>query len=165
MPIYTKKGDLGETGTFAGRMSKGDAVAEALGSLDELNSWIGVCRLQLSSLKLQNTMKQIQFNLFVIGTIVAGAKVHKFKGSETTKLERLIDKLEMGLPKIQNFIYPTNSFQIARTIVRRMERRIVAAGMEDKNILKYVNRLSDAMFVMGRWVAKSRGELEEIWKG
>lgn len=169
MKIYTKTGDRGETGTFGGRMSKADVVAEALGSIDELNSWIGVCRKQLpaspSLPSLDKYLKQVQHNLFVIGTIVAGSKKYKFSGRETTKLEKLIDKLDVDLPRLHNFIFPKNSFQLARAVARRTERRVVAAQIQDKSVLKYLNRLSDALFVIGRWVAMKNGEVEEVWKG
>lgn len=176
MKVYTKTGDLGETGTFVGRMSKADVVAEALGSLDELNSWIGLCRSQLPShksqatslneiTKLNDSMKQMQHNLLVIGTLVAGSKKYKVSGRETTKLEKLIDKLDKDLPRLHNFIFPKNNFQVARAVARRTERRVVAAQIQDKSVLKYLNRLSDTLFVIGRWVAKQQGEVEEVWKG
>ena len=167
--IYTKTGDNGETGTMKGRMSKSDRLATALGNIDELNSWIGVCRSQSN---FDEELKQIQNNLFIIGSILAGSKAHRFKGSEVTKLERLIDKLEEKLPKINNFVYRVGYVQVARSVARRCERAVVSyqlsvtSGVEQlDNILKYLNRLSDALFVMARWVNLKTGLEEEIWRG
>src|SRR3989344_2806048 len=175
--IYTKTGDKGNTGTFQGRMSKADQLAAALGSIDELNSWIGAVRFFISPssippLKLrggkggdiESELKQIQNNIFVIGSILAGSKKHKFRSSETTRLERLIDKLEAKLPKINNFVYPIGYVQVARSVARRAEREVVALGIKNKNILKYLNRLSDTLFVMARWVNFKMGIKEEVWK-
>jgi len=182
--IYTKTGDKGETGTMRGRMSKSDQLAAAIGSIDELNSWIGAVRFFISPssippLKLrggkggdiESELKQIQNNIFVIGSILAGSKKHKFRSSETTRLERLIDKLEAKLPKINNFVYPIGYVQVARSVVRRCERAVVSyqlsvtSGVEQlDNILKYLNRLSDALFVMARWVNLQSKIPEEVWR-
>jgi cob(I)alamin adenosyltransferase len=157
---------MGGTGTFAGRISKADLVAAALGSIDELNSWIGVCRGEdMKGASMDAQLKQIQHNLLIIGTVVAGSRKYKFKGTETKRLERLIDKLEKELPKLHNFIFPKGYFQLVRAVARRCEREVVGAGVKDKNVLKYLNRLSDALFVVGRWVGVKNGEIEEVWKG
>lgn len=169
--IYTKTGDRGETGTMKGRMQKSDQLAAAIGSVDELNSWIGLCRNQLSvgsyqlPVELNSELKKIQNNLFTIGSILAGSKKYKFGSSETNKLEKLIDRLEKQLPKINNFVYPIGYLQVARSVARRAEREVVALEIKNKNILKYLNRLSDALFVMARWVNLNSGVDEEIWKG
>ncbi len=160
--IYTKTGDKGETGTMVGRMVKSDQLAAAIGSIDELNSWIGLCRSQPH---FDKELKQIQNNLFIIGSILAGSKAQGFKGSEVTKLERLIDKLEAKLPKINNFVYPIGYLQVARSVARRAEREVVALEIKTNNILKYLNRLSDALFVLARWVNLQLRIKEEVWKG
>lgn len=182
--IYTKKGDKGETSTFSGKMSKSDSLAEALGTIDELNSWIGVCRMQALSTKSQSLiskqypnsnfqiseeLKKIQTNLMTINSILAGAE-KTFSEGETGHLERLIDKLQSELPELKNFIYPEGEIQMARSICRRAERCLVAIsilikGRERERVLKYINRLSDALFVMGRWVNKQNNVQEDIWKG
>ena len=106
--IYTKKGDKGTTGTFLGRMSKADKLAGALGTVDELNSWVGVCRDQIfnfqfsisneskkskfSKKQFELELRRIQNNLLTIGSGMAGSKL-KFSGYETKRLEKLIDKL------------------------------------------------------------------------
>src|SRR3989344_1060333 len=131
MPIYTKKGDKGNTGTFLGRISKSDQLAAAIGTVDELNSWIGLCRqqsvspssvppLNLRGGKLKGgdigkELKKIQKNLFIIGSGLAGSGL-KISSTETRRLEKLIDKLTDELPKLSNFIYPTGYLQVARAV-------------------------------------------------
>jgi len=165
--IYTKTGDKGETGTIVGRMSKSDQLAVAIGSIDELNSWIGLCR---SHTKLEDELRKIQNNLFVIGSTMAGSKRRKFKASETKRLEKFIDKLTLQLPKLDNFVYPVGYLQVARSVARRAEREVVALEIKKnissmKNILKYLNRLSDALFVMARRVNLQLKIKEEVWRG
>jgi len=172
--IYTKTGDRGTTGTFHGRMAKSDQLATALGAVDELNSWIGLCRNSpltplfikergTKGVSLGDELKRIQNNLLTIGSQLAGSE-KRIKTSETAHLEKLIDRLTRELPKLSNFIYPTGYLQVARSVCRRAEREVVAAGIKEKNILKYLNRLSDALFTMGRWVNFKTGMKEEMWK-
>ena len=158
--IYTKTGDKGNTGTFGGRMSKSDQLAVALGSVDELNSWVGFCR---KGDFLDGELKRIQKNLLTIGSGLAGSGL-KINSAETRRLEKLIDKLTKDLPKLTNFIHPVGELQVARSVCRRTEREVVALEIKDKNILKYLNRLSDALFTMGRWANYKSGIKEEIWK-
>lgn len=167
MPIYTKKGDKGKTKTFLGEMSKGDALAEALGTIDELNSWIGGCRYELKVVNRE--LKRIQTNLLVIGSGLAGSKAQRLKGTEVKRLEKLIDKLTEELPPLKNFIYPLGGLQVARAVCRRAERRVVSYQLTVDNksikpVVKYLNRLSDALFTMARWVNFKMGIEEEIWK-
>ena len=169
--IYTKKGDRGETGTFGGRISNSDQLAIALGTIDELNSWVGLCRGENSNSQIhkftnqiQKELFKIQTNLMVINSILAGAKNQKIRDSEIKRLEKLIDKLTLELPELKNFIYPVGYLQVARAVARRAEREIVALETKDKNILKYINRLSDALFVVARFVNKQNGLVEETWK-
>lgn len=162
--IYTKTGDKGTTGTFLGRMSKADDLAEALGAIDELNSWIGISVLGIRYSVIGIELHNIQTNLMIINSILAGSKKYKFTNSETKKLERLIDKLTKDLPELKNFIYPVGNLQLARAICRRAERGVVKLEQKNKNILKYLNRLSDALFVMGRWVNFKMGITDEVWK-
>lgn len=166
--IYTKKGDEGETGTFAGRISKADKLAEALGSIDELNCWIGVCRKETSDSKGKTgtELKRIQGNLMTITSILAGSNL-VFKIYEVKKLEKLIDKLTEELPILKNFIYPEGYLQLARAVARRAERAVVSLNIQSaksKTILKYLNRLSDALFVLARYEGKASGIKEEKWK-
>lgn len=158
--IYTKTGDRGTTGTFHGRMSKGDQLANALGAIDELNSAIGACRHRTL---LDGELKRIQKNLLTVGSSLSGSGL-KISSGETRHLEKLIDKLTKQLPKLSNFIYPKGLLQIARSVARRAEREVVSLETKDKNILKYINRLSDALFTLSRWVNWERGIEEEVWK-
>lgn len=176
--IYTKTGDRGTTGTFRGRMAKSDQLAQALGTIDELNSWIGVCRHHAPH---DDELKRVQNNLLTIGSQLAGSE-KRIRPGETAHLEKLIDKLTKDLPKLSNFIYPKGNLQIARAVCRRAEREVVSAEIKEKNILKYLNRLSDALFTLGRWVnwtllrqgygraspeamPAARGVKEEVWRG
>ncbi len=160
--IYTKTGDLGTTGTFYGRMAKSDQLAQALGAIDELNSWIGLCRNL--GVSLDSELRKMQGNLLTIGSQLAGSE-KRLKNEETKKLEKLIDKLTKDLPKLTNFIYPTGYLQVTRAVCRRAEREVVAVEIKEKNILKYLNRLSDALFTMARWVNYKMGVKEEVWRG
>ena len=159
--IYTKTGDRGRTGTFLGRMGKDDLLAQALGTVDELNSWIGMCR---NATPMDEELKRMQKNLLTIGSGLAGSGM-KISAAETKLLERVIDRLTKKLPRLTNFVYPTGPLHVARTVARRAEREIVAAGVSDKSVLKYMNRLSDALFTMARWVNFKQGGVEEVWRG
>lgn len=154
--IYTKKGDGGNTKTFNGPMSKADQLAITLGTIDELNSWLGICGQD-------KELQRIQANLMAINSILAGSKKHKFGSYETTHLEKLIDKLTKELSELKNFIYPIGFLQVARTVCRRAEREIVKLEIKEKNILKYINRLSDALFTMARAKNKQAGIAEVTW--
>lgn len=169
--IYTKTGDKGMTGTLKGRVSKSDCQTEALGVIDELNSWVGVCRAQ--STFLDKELRIIQDNLLTMGSGMAGSKL-KIEIGEVRHLEKLIDRLTKDLPKLNNFIFPTGIggaeyLQVARAVARRAEREVVRFMNDDlrimnKNTLKYLNRLSDALFTMARWVNWKSGGKEEVWK-
>lgn len=179
--IYTKKGDCGVTATMRGKMGKGEQLAETLGAIDELNSWLGLISPSLiPPLKLRggdggDTIKSIQKNLMLINSILAGAD-KKFNDGETLKLEKLIDKLQTELPELKNFIYPVGKLQVVRAVARRCEREVVKyfeisssgpplcqRGGKGRFIIKYLNRLSDALFVMARWVNMKDGVEEEAW--
>ncbi len=165
MKIYTKTGDRGTTGTFYGRINKDAQLARALGAIDELNSAIGVCR---HAMPLDGQLKQMQKNLLTIGSSLSGSGI-KISSAETRSLEKLIDKLTKELPKLSNFIYPVGQLHLARAICRRTEREVVQLSIVNsqlsiKDILKYLNRLSDALFTMGRWVNFQMGIEEEVWR-
>lgn len=166
MALYTKKGDSGTTTTFGcdQRMSKSSAIAEALGVLDECNSFLGVVRTQ------ENEYKDIIFNiqntLFTIQAEVAGSDkvVQKEKVEE---LEVAIANIEKQLPEIKSFFIPGASklgayFDFARTLARRAERRVV--GVHDESVQKigeytlaYLNRLSSFLYALTRLASKQEG--------
>lgn len=157
--IYTKTGDKGTTGTFLGRTEKSALLPDVLGSIDELNSAIGVCRYKTP---VDSELRRMQKNLLTIGSSLSGSGL-KISSTETKYLEKLIDKLTKEMPKLANFIYPVGPLQLARAICRRAERRVVELGT-DKIILQYLNRLSDALFTLARYVNFKAQIPEEVWK-
>lgn len=171
MAIYTKKGDRGETSLFLKKKtSKDSARIGAIGAIDEANSYLGVVISE--SPELKKSLNEIQRNLFVAGSILAGAKL-RFSKVKTRKLERVIDRLEGSLPVLKNFILPGGSkvgakLFFARTLARRAERAVVRLNRFEKikpEILVYLNRLSDYLFMIGREVNLKEGKKEEVWRG
>lgn len=139
MKIYTKTGDGGTTALFKGlRVKKSNKIIEALGAIDELNAWIGMINLPL---------EDIQEDLQAICSQIAGFK--SLKSLNVKKLEIEIDKIQKKLPELKGFILPKGKIHVARAVCRRAERRVVF--LKNKNILKYLNRLSDYLFVLARW--------------
>src|SRR3989344_5002312 len=178
MVIYTKRGDKGETSIFdensaqRTRISKDSLKVEALGAIDELNSFLGVVKTNTGDKKLQRTLGGIQRNLFTIGSITAGSKL-KFSSAQTKKLKKMIDNLEGKLPVLKNFVVPggtviASNLQYARALSRRAERRVVALDRLEKvrpQILTFLNRLSDAFFMLARQVNYKVGVKDEVWVG
>lgn len=163
MAIYTKRGDGGQTSLYNGdttqriRISKSSLEIKAIGAIDEVNSYLGITITESKNEELKNFVERIQNNLFTIGSILAGAKL-KFSSNETKKLEIFIDNLEGTLPTLQNFILPggtltSANLQYSRTLVRKAERELVALNEKKEvppEIIKYMNRLSDAIFMLAR---------------
>lgn len=181
MKIYTKTGDDGETGLFGGaRVSKASLRVESYGEVDELNSTIGLARVEVSDDELDALLNQIQNNLFEVGAELGSTAERKQKSTmplieeaNVEALERAIDRYEEELPPLTSFVLPGGNelaarFQVARCVCRRAERSIVAlSGQEDVRgeVLRYVNRLSDLLFTLGRHANHVAG-LEDIpWKG
>jgi len=175
MPIYTKKGDKGDTGLVdktKGRIDKDSLIVESLGALDELNSFLGICRSFCDSPERDIFIKEIQNNLFTICSIIAGANL-KFNKSKTTKLEKEIDKIDSKLPKLTSFVFSGGSrfathLMYTRALSRRAERRAVALSKQEKvhkNILQYLNRLSDMIFMLFREANFDAQIKEDYWKG
>lgn len=162
MSVYTKTGDKGKTGTFAGkRVSKSSKLINAIGAVDELNSYLGIV----------GGLTEVQRNLFTINAILTGAKL-KLPEDATRKLEKEIDNMEGKLPVLQNFlIYGGSSkaskIYYARAICRRAERELVSSGgrKSTPEILKYINRLSDYLFMLARFTNFKKKIKEENWKG
>lgn len=154
------------------RVSKNSLIVNALGAIDELNSFIGIAASLSGDQGLVRVLQEIQKNLLTIGSITAGSEL-KFFGSKTKKLEKLIDNLEGKLPPLKNFVVPSGSpvathLQYARTLARRAERAIVALKTEVKvkpHVLEYMNRLSDALFMLAREENYKLNIKEEIWQG
>lgn len=161
--IYTKKGDDGTTGNLRGRMRKSDQLAVTLGTIDELNSWIGYCRQLFTDKELQRIAERIQDNLMTISSGLAGGKL-RISGSEVVRLERMIDKYSEKLPAISNFIYPSGPVHVARAVARRAEREVTKTAEATKVTLRYMNRLSDALFVIARKENLSNNISEKLWR-
>lgn len=168
--IYTKTGDNGTTGLAGGkRVSKDSPLIEASGSLDELNAAIGSTRACSPPDNVDSLLEAIQNDLFTIGIQIstpedAGVRISGIGEEKIGNLEREIDALEDRLPPLKNFILPGGSqeaafLHLARTIARRAERRCVALSRSakvDPRILRYLNRLSDLLFLLARYVNHCR---------
>ncbi|HYH55257.1 MAG TPA: cob(I)yrinic acid a,c-diamide adenosyltransferase [Anseongella sp.] len=168
MKIYTKKGDKGETSLIGGtKVPKYHLRIESYGTVDELNAYIGLIRDQEIGEHHKTVLKNIQESLFIIGSNLAAdagnsrAALPEVREEEVGELEREIDGMQADLPELKHFILPgghsTVSFcHIARCVCRRAERLIVqlSEGTEVNGlIIKYMNRLSDYLFVLGRKLA------------
>ena len=179
MKVYTKTGDNGETSLLGGvRISKGELQIESYGTVDELNSHIGLIRDQVNNKKTSIKLIEIQNHLFTIGSHLANDKTkNKIKLPEineidVNRLEDEIDKMDEKLPVMNAFILPgghtiVSQIHIARCVCRRAERQIVRLNNEWKIpeiIIKYLNRLSDYLFVLSRKVGKDLCSEEIEWK-
>ena len=177
--IYTKTGDSGETALLGGkRVSKADPRVAAYGEVDELNAWLGLVRSIGSDTGLAAMLERIQRDLFAIGARLAdpGSKVaHRVAktavtGDDVKRLEDWIDLLDSEVPVLRRFILAGGSragasLHVARTICRRAERTVVSLGTEhvEPEILVYLNRLSDLLFVMARVANRRDGAPEFEW--
>ena len=180
MKVYTKTGDKGKTSLFGGkRVLKNDAQIESYGNIDELNSWVGMLRDLSKSDKEKLVLLEIQETLFTAGSYLAtdsskkgSLKLPSLSELMISKLEAEMDEMDANLPAMKFFVLPgghtsVSSCHIARTVCRRAERSIVALSSEDVDIdfvKRYVNRLSDYLFVLSRkWVVDFKAE-EIPWK-
>ncbi len=176
MSIYTRTGDKGETSLFGGkRVLKCAELVDAYGSIDELNSWIGLVSSQLSDDPTVHTfLNDIQRDLFTIGSSLAGWKANlSTLPKQVTKMEQAIDEMEKDLPQLTNFILPGGSqlgaqVHLARAVCRRVERqtvKLMQTNPVDKRIVTYLNRLSDLLFVLSRFINKKLNIEEIVWSG
>ena len=177
MKIYTKSGDLGQTSLMGGkRVPKDDLRIQAYGDVDELNALLGVCRAHNSFKELGDILHQLQIELFDLGSDLATpldspVKVPRVQKTQVKKLEQWIDMIDAQLEPLQNFILPGGSalaanIHVARTVCRRAERKIVSLqnNLEiGEEVVKYINRLSDLLFMMARWANTLSGNHEEKW--
>lgn len=181
--IYTKTGDKGETSLFGGaRVSKSHIRVEAYGTLDELNSYIGLLSDLIDTPQYKQVLKAVQDRLFTIGSMLASDPSKNMitpdvKIEDIQLLENEIDTMDSELPPLKNFILPgghsTVSFcNIARTVCRRAERLVIALDLIEKEegrvvdplSIQYLNRLSDYLFILGRKIAKDLGVEEIAWR-
>ncbi len=185
--VYTRTGDKGKTRLAGGQQVWKDSLrVEAYGTVDELNAALGVVRVMnkesggasSSSDRLEEELRWVQNKLFDLGALLATAPGQTFKNMPTVtakeikRVEQLIDACQQDLTPLKEFILPgggkVSSFlHQARTICRRAERVCVRLAREeqvDPTIVIYLNRLSDALFVLARWVARTQGEPEFLWE-
>ncbi len=179
MKIYTRTGDDGTTGLVGGtRVKKYNIRLEAYGTIDELNSYVGLIRSMQTDQRADKMLEMIQNKLFVIGanlatedSIVLIKKQLPCSTNDIELLEKEMDEINKDLPELRNFILPggcqASSFcHVARTVCRRAERRIVELSESaevDANLIKYVNRLSDYLFVLSRKVTLDQKAPEILW--
>ena len=177
MKIYTKTGDDGNTGLQGDyRISKSHSRIMAYGTVDEANASIGIVLTNTLDDDIRQVLTQIQNELFLLGSDLSNQNLNDLKNrislDRVEKLEGFIDKFELELSPITNFILPGGNVAAAqihqvRTIVRRAETLVVKLSDKDEinsNCIKYLNRLSDLMFVMGRLINKRNGVEDIIWK-
>ncbi len=175
--IYTKTGDAGETSLFGGkRLPKSDLRIETYGTVDELNSHIGLVRDYAEGEHVRAQLKAIQDRLFTLGANLASEPgkdmaVPDIREEDILLLEREMDRMDEALPELKNFILPgghpaVSTCHIARCVCRRAERLVAALSQREEVapvLLKYLNRLSDYLFVLSRELARERGVEEVVW--
>jgi cob(I)alamin adenosyltransferase len=178
MKIYTRKGDKGKTSLIGGtRVPKHHMRIEAYGTVDELNSWLGVIRDMTTNEDVKTLLKEIQDRLFTVGSALAAEPEHSkmilpdLKPADVITLELDMDRMNESLPELKNFILPgghlTASYcHVARCVCRRAERLIVDLSEKDvvdELVIQYMNRLSDHLFVLSRYLAHNDGAEEITW--
>ena len=177
MKIYTKTGDDGNTGLQGNfRIAKSHPRIIAYGTVDEANAALGVVLVNSLDDNITKILTDIQNDLFLVGADLSNPNLNDVKNRVTLdmvkKLEQHIDKFESELPPLTNFILPGGDIAAAqlhyvRTVVRRAETQVVQLSEKDEinsNCIKYLNRLSDLFFVMGRLINKIKGKADILWK-
>lgn len=177
--VYTKTGDKGETSILGGtRLPKHHIRIEAYGTVDELNSWIGLIRDQPIDDNSKKVLVEIQDRLFTLGSVLASdpkknkMKLPEVKEEDVTLLEKEIDKMDETLPEMKSFVLPGGNTivsycHVARCVCRRAERAVLRLSENEEVsaiIIKYLNRLSDYLFVLSRKLAMDTGAEEIPWK-
>jgi len=178
MPIYTKKGDKGTTSTIKDpktKISKASLLVNAIGNIDELNSFIGIIISQSDDEILKTKLFDIQNTLLTIGSCLAGSRL-KITKSKVTKMESAIDEMTSQMPPLKNFVFPGGAkdaanLQFARALSRRAERGVVALSEAEgevegsiPNILMYLNRLSDYLFTLARFQNHKAHVADKLWQ-
>ena len=179
--VYTRQGDNGETRLVGGQqIRKDDPRIECYVTVDELNSFIGLARTTVEQLgepaaALAVILKRVQHELFNAGSILATlpSDIHprqpRVTAAEVTRLESEIDLMNEALPALRSFVLPGASradaeLHVCRTVCRRAERLCLTVSNYDADTLKYLNRLSDALFVWSRWVNHQLQIQETLWQ-
>ena len=182
--IYTKTGDKGETSLYGGtRVSKAAARVESYGTLDELNAFIGLAKAEISDEKVLSQLQKIQFDLFTVGSeaatptdkmLLANGKNRldlMISEKEIIELELWMDDFDAELEPLRFFILPSGgkaaaTLHVCRTVCRRAERAMVFLNETEEvrpELIKYLNRLSDYLFILARYISKISGEKEDYW--
>ena len=179
--IYTKTGDTGSTSLIGGtKVSKADLRIEAYGTVDELNSFIGLCRDLITNEHAGITLREVQDRLFTIGSSLAvdpgkesKLRIPDLHESDINLLEQEIDRMDSVLPEMKNFILPggnitVSNIHITRCVCRRAERlcvRLIEVSHENYAlVIKYLNRLSDYLFMLARFIGQELKAPEVAWK-
>lgn len=177
--IYTKTGDSGETSLIGGvRVSKSHIRIESYGTVDELNSYLGLIKDQLSEKEISDLIYEIQDRLFTIGSVLASdpekskMKIPDLHDEDVVVLENAIDKMNEVLPELKSFVLPGGNLlashcHVARCICRRAERLVVLLAQNapvPELIVTYLNRLSDYLFVLARFVVFQNKGIEAPWR-
>lgn len=179
MKIYTKTGDKGETSLFGGkRLPKDDLRIEAYGTVDELNSVIGVARSLNPPKELDTILEEIQNDLFTLGADLATLKdaapsVPRIQSSDVSRLESHIDLIDPMLEPLRSFILPGGTqlvaaLHFARTVCRRAERRVIQLSQREHigdQPMIFLNRLADLLFVLARYANHLSIQREQKWEG
>lgn len=176
MRIYTKFGDKGKTALLGGTVvSKEDPHVEAYGSVDELNALLGTVLSFSETKDLSSSLTKIQNDLFIIGAELATkkGKAKTIAPARISELESEIDAISAELPPLKNFVLPGGSktaslLHLARTVCRRAERKVVVLSKEEKvnpDIMTYLNRVGDLLFVQARYVNYKKKLNEVVWRG
>ena len=175
--IYTRTGDKGETGLAGGlRTSKSSLRVQAYGDVDELNSILGLARAFSKDDEIGSLLERLQRDLFIVGADLASPRTDdraspRVTHDMTVALEKNIDQFQQELPPLRAFILPSGAetgalLHFARTVARRAERSIVGLSKTEvlnENLIPYVNRLSDLLFVMARLTNHREGHIEVEW--
>jgi len=176
--IYTKTGDKGQTALFGGkRLPKHHLRIESYGTIDELNSWLGLINDQISDVHINSVILKVQHDLFVVGSILAsgeepGPYIPEFDTASIELLENEIDLMDQECPPLKNFILPgghphISNIHISRCVCRRAERRLTALQENEKvpmELIVFINRLSDYLFMLARFIAHKMDIPEIPWK-
>lgn len=171
--IYTKKGDEGYTGMADKRISKDDSLIEAIGEIDELNSVIGFLIALQPQEEMVKLLLAIQNKLFDMGGELHQPKFISIQTEDVNELERNLDSWNETLPPLAEFVLPGGNTKaayahIARTVCRRAERALVRlhrqTPLNNPEMLRYLNRLSDLLFVLARVLARETNENEALWQ-
>jgi cob(I)alamin adenosyltransferase len=179
--IYTKRGDGGSTGLLGGaRVTKADERVDAYGTVDEANALIGVARASGPPADVDAILESVQRDLFALGAELACPtdtatpnRLPLIEAGDVERLEQAIDETERQLPTLKSFLLPTGcpaaaALHQARTVCRRAERRAVSAGAKHRfraELLAYLNRLSDLLYVLARECNRAAGVEEALWSG